>query len=67
MEKLDSQTLSHLTNAPLLDIAVGLERLDVVAPDSVWELGYTVGAERVNFLNKIVSNCKTTFKKGRRR
>ncbi len=58
MEKLDSQALSHLANAPLLDIAVGLERLEIVAPDSVWELGYTVGMERVIFFGKIMSNSK---------
>jgi hypothetical protein len=62
MEKLDSQTLSHLANAPMLDIAVGLERLEVVAPDSVWELAFTVGVERVKFFSKILINCKSMFK-----
>ena len=63
MEKLDSQTLSHLANAPMLDISVGLERLGVMAPDSIWELSFTFGVERVN---KIMSNCKIMFKKGKK-
>jgi hypothetical protein len=49
---LDSQILSHLANALLLNNVVGLERLEVVAPDSVWELGFTVDVERVNFFIK---------------
>ena len=40
--------------------------MEDVAPDSIWELGYTVGVERVNFFNKIVSNFETTFKKGKK-
>jgi len=57
VEKLDSRTPAHLANAPMLDIAVCLERLEVVAPDSVWELGFTVCMEIVS---------KTMIKQGRR-
>ena len=61
---MDSRCYLSIRSRPSLAIAVGMEQLEVVAPYSVWELGFSLFTLReLTYELKNMHYCKTTFKK----